>query len=127
MSAVAPASFSLDVILWLQQWSPHPWLDSLMVGITLAGDPKIIFLFIAPLVCWLHAKNRLVGVDVLLGMVVSDWTNAMLKWPARGDRPVRREQRTGYAHSTHGKHTQLLLRSHDICPLAFGLFRVLAF
>lgn len=83
------SSWSLELVLFLQQWSPHPWLDWSVIGLTLLGDPKLVFLYLAPLVYWLMpaASRRALGIEVLLGLLLSDWLNALLKWPLRGDRP----------------------------------------
>jgi len=88
MASIAQSSLSLDSILFLQQW-PHPWLDEAAVALTLLGDPKVVFLYLAPLVYWCAPRHcrRSLGMEMLLGLVMADILNALLKWPARGDRP----------------------------------------
>jgi len=52
---IAPDSFSLSLVLFLQSLST-PWLDTLMLSVTALGDPTLIFLLIAPTV-YLLAKD----------------------------------------------------------------------
>jgi membrane-associated phospholipid phosphatase len=80
----------MESILWLQQLSVHaPWLDDFAVSLTLLGDPKLLFLYLVPLVYWCAPRHcrRSLGVELLLSLMLSDVLNALLKWPARGDRP----------------------------------------
>jgi hypothetical protein len=87
--------WSLDIVLFIQQWSPHPYLDTIVIGITLLGDPKMVFLYLLPLLVWCLPPRwrRTVGVEVLIGLLLADWINVLLKWPSRGDRPVSGEGR----------------------------------
>jgi membrane-associated phospholipid phosphatase len=84
------SSLSMESILWLQQLSLHAhWLDDFAVSLTLLGDPKLLFLYLVPLVYWCAPRHcrRSLGVELLLSLMLSDVLNALLKWPARGDRP----------------------------------------
>jgi len=91
----AASLWSLDAILFVQQWSPHPWLDDAVVTLTLLGDPKLVFLYIAPLVYWCAPQQirRSLGIELLLGLLLSDVLNALLKWPMAGDRPYWFDER----------------------------------
>jgi membrane-associated phospholipid phosphatase len=118
----ADPSWSLDAVIYLQHWSPHPVLDTLVLAITLLGDPKNIFLWLAPLVYWLCHRDRLLALNIIVGLVSTDWLNALLKWPLRGDRPYWHDDRvkeftvtceSGYGMpSGHGEWTSLL---DEIC------------
>jgi len=63
-----------------------------MLSVTALGDPTLIFLLIAPTV-YLLAKDRNSGVELLIALIASDWTNGMMKWAARGDRPYWHDDR----------------------------------
>lgn len=91
----ALSTWSVDAILFVQQLSPHPWLDDAVVSLTLLGDPKLVFLYLAPLIYWCAPSDlrRSLGIELLLGLMMSDVLNALLKWPFQGDRPYWFDER----------------------------------
>ena len=71
----------LELILFLQKFD---CLDEFWQVVTFLGDPKQSMLALFPLVFWSHPR---LGIRLLTALVAADLVNAILKWPARGDRP----------------------------------------
>ena len=59
--------------------------DYPLLLITYLGDPVRVFLILFPLVYWCMSER--LGTSLLLIILCTDVTNALLKWPLAGDRP----------------------------------------
>lgn len=98
----------IPAILWLQQFSPA--LDRIARAITFLGDEPF-FLLVLPLVYW--CIDRRIGARLALMLMLSGWTNGVLKSlfdlprPAAVDHRVEeiRRARGGGLPSGHAQNT----------------------